>query len=204
MPRQSNSGSIGKVNMPRNQGLDGIKELTAWLEKDDATSRDMRAARLHDLVDILPVPSKDNSFLGDEESSICFHEVRRCYMDGSYIAVVLLCLAYVERELAASLYAAGWEPAKNARLGEVLEKAYDDHILSTYDWQTYSELANLRNSHAHFRSPGSPTSLLARTVEEEAFPREVLAKDAKRALHAMAGIVRRQAGKRATPDPPVE
>ena len=61
----------------------------------------------------------------------------------AYIAVVLLCLAYVERELAASLNAVGWEPAKNARLGEVQEKAYDDRILSTYDWQTYSELASL-------------------------------------------------------------
>ena len=184
--------------------LDGIDELTAWLEKDDATGREMRAARLHDLVDILPIPSEGITFLGGEESSICFDEIRRCYMDGSYIAVVFLCLAYVERELAASLYAAGWEPAKNARLGKVLEKAYDDHILSTYDWQTYSELASLRNSHAHFRAPGSPTSLLARTVEEEAFPREVLAKDAKIALEATAKIIKRQAGKRVTLDPPVE
>ena len=190
--------------MAGNQGLDGIRELTAWLEKDDATGRAMRAARLHDLVDILPVPSEGISFLGGEESLICFDEIRRCYMDGSYIAVVLLCLAYVERELAASLYAVGWEPAKNARLGEVLEKAYDDRILSTYDWQTYSELASLRNSHAHFRAPGSPTSLMARTVEEEAFPREVLAKYAKLALQAMARIVKRQAGQRVTLDPPVE
>ena len=190
--------------MPQNRGLDGIKECTAWLEKDDATSREMRAARLHDIVEILPVPSKGISFFGGWESSICFDEVRRCYMDGSYIAVVLLCLAYVERELAASLYAAGWEPAKNARLAEVLEKAYDDRMLSTYDWQTYSELASLRNSHAHFRTPGSPTSLLTRTVEEEAFPREVLAKDAKLALQAMARIVRRQGGTRVTLGPSVE
>ena len=45
---------------------------------------------------------------------ICFDEVRRCYLDGSDMAVVLLCLAYVERELAAGLYAAGWKDAKSA------------------------------------------------------------------------------------------
>ncbi len=42
---------------------------------------------------------------------VCFHEIRHCYLDGSYIAVVLLSLVYVERELAAVLYAAGWELA---------------------------------------------------------------------------------------------
>ncbi len=190
--------------MVGNQGPDGISELTAWLEKDDAKGRAMRAERLHELLDILPVPSEGISFLGGEESLICFDEIRRCYLDGSYIAVVLLCVAYVERVLAASLYAAGWDPAKNARLGEVLKRAHDESVLSTYDWKIYSELASLRNSHAHFRAPCSSTSLMARIVEEEAFPREVLAKDAKLALQAMARLVKRQAGKRVTLSPPVE
>ena len=67
------------------------------------------------------------------------------------MAVVLLCLAYVERELAADLYAAGWEAAKEARLGTVLEQAYGGGVLSELELQTYRELARLRNSHAHFR-----------------------------------------------------
>ena len=75
-----------KESMPGNQGLDRITELTAWLGKDDATSREMRAVRLHDLVDILPIPSNGISVLGGEESSICFDEIRRCYMHGPYTA----------------------------------------------------------------------------------------------------------------------
>ena len=59
--------------------------------------RDART-RLLDLWDILPVPSEGLSFLGGEESVICFDEVRCCYLDGSNFAVVLLCLAYVERD----------------------------------------------------------------------------------------------------------
>ena len=73
------------------------------------------------------------------------------------MAVVLLCLAYVERELAADLYAAGWEAAKEARLGTVLEQAYGGGVLSELELQTYRELARLRNSHAHFRAPGDKT-----------------------------------------------
>ena len=190
--------------MAGEQGAESIKELTAWLEAGDAKGRAMRARRLRDLLDILPVPSNGLSFLGGEESVICFDEVRRCYLDGSDMAVVLLCLAYVERELAAGLYAAGWKDAKSARLGAVLEKAYEGGVLSEFEWRTYRDLARLRNSHAHFRAPGSPTSLMARGVQGNALSTEVLAKDARRAVQAMARIVKRQSGRRLALDPPDE
>ena len=190
--------------MTGGQGAEGIKELTAWLEADDAKGRAMRARRFRDLLDILPVPSEGLSFLGGEESVVCFDEVRRCYLDGSDMAVVLLCLAYVERELAAGLYAAGWEDAKNARLGAVLEEAYEGGMLSGLELRTYRELARLRNSHAHFRAPGSPTSLMARAVQGNALGTEVLAKDARCAVQAMARIVKRQSGRRVALGPPDE
>ena len=188
--------------MAGEQGAHDVKELTAWLEADDAKGRAMRAKRLRDLLEILPVPSDGLSFLGGEQSAIYFDEVRRCYLDGSDMAVVLLCLAYVERELAAELFAAGWEDAKNARLGAVLEMAYECGVLSEREWRTYRELARMRNSHAHFRAPGSPASMLARAVEENALGCGVLAKDARRAVQAMARIVKRQSGRRVALGPP--
>ena len=137
------------------------------------------------------------SFLAGAPSAICFHEVRRCYVDGSEMAIVLLCLAYIERELAVAPYAAGWKRAKKARLGAVLKKAYKDGVLSELEWRTYQELARLRNSRAHFRAPGNPGSMLARVVEENALGTEMLAKDARRAVQAMADDCKapvRQAG----------
>ena len=190
--------------MAGDQAAYDIRELTAWLEEDDAKARAMRAKRLRDLLEILSIPSGGLSHLGGEQSAICFDEARRCYLDGSGMAVVLLCLAYVERELAARLYRAGWEPAKKARLGELLEKAYEDGMLSEFEWRTYRELADLRNSHAHFRAPGSQTSMMARTVEEEALASEVLANDARRAVKAMARIVKGQFSRRVALGPPDE
>lgn len=177
---------------------DRIEDLTAWLEADDAKSRATRVRRLRDLLGTMPVPSDGLSFLGGEASQICFDEVRRCYLDGSYLAVVLLSLAYVERELAAVLYAAGWEAAKKAPLGAVLDKARQDGVLAELEWHAYRELARLRNSHAHFRRPRSSESMMARVAEENAVPREVLAQDAKRAIRAMARFVRHQSGMRVT------
>ena len=184
------------------QGSVRTSEFTAWLDADDTKSRTMRAKRLRDLLEIFPVPSEGISFLGGEESVICFNEVRRCYLDGSNMAVVLLCLAYVERELAAVLYATDWKDAKNARLTAVLERAYQDGVLSELEWSTYRELARLRNSHAHFRGPGSPTSMMARATEEDAPVREVHAKDARRAIQAMAKLTKRQSGRRVQLGPP--
>ena len=191
------------------QNPQDIRELTAWLEADDAKSLAMRAARLRDLLDIFPVPSDGLSFLGGEQSVLCFEEIRRCYLDRSDMAVVLLCLAYVERELAAQLYAAGWNRAKKAPLMKVLERAYEDGVLSELEWRTYVELGRLRNSHAHFRTPGDPrqpdrTSFIFRVVEENALGTELLAKDARCALQAMARIVKRQSGQRVALSPPDE
>ena len=74
----------------------------------------------------------------------------------------------------------------------MLEEAYKRGVLSDLEWRTYRELAQRRNSHTHFRRPGSPSSLLARVVQQNARPTEVLANDARRAVLAMARIVRRQ------------
>ena len=180
----------------RDQGPHDTAELMRWLEEDDANGRARRAKRLQDLLSIVPVPEDGISFMAGIESSICFEEVRRCYLDGSDLAVVLLCLAYVERELAGQLYAAGWEPAKKAPLRAVLEKAHEDGWLSGEDWRTHAELAALRNAHAHFRAPLSKTTLAARSVGESALPQEVLERDARQAVVAMARIVRRQSGPR--------
>ena len=188
--------------MARDRDPEGTWELTAWLEADDKKGRTARARRLRELLAVLPAPEEGVSHVGGEESVICFNEVRRCYVDGSYLATVLLCLAYVERELAAGLYAEGWEDAKSAQLGRVLKKAHEDGMLSGVEWQTYREVAKLRNSHAHFRPPGSPESLIARVVHENALPMEVLAKDARCAIQAMARVVRRQSGFRVALGPP--
>lgn len=170
-------------------------ERIAWLEEDDAKSRQWRARRLEDLLEIVPVSSGGFHFFnGGDETMTCFHEVRRCYLDGSYMAVVLLALLYVERELAGLLYAAGWNPARNARLGSLLEEAHDREVLSDSDLQAFRELAKARNSYAHFRPPGTPTSLMARSVERRDPPNEVIAQDARRALEAMWRLVQRSGG----------
>ena len=91
---------------------------------------------------------------------------------------------------------AGWEAAKKARLEEVLQRAYEDGVLSEADYRAFRELGRLRNSRAHFRAYKRRTTMIARVTEENALSAEVLAMDARRAVEAMAKIVARQSGRR--------
>ena len=111
-------------------------------------------------------------------------------------------MVYVERELAAHYYAAGWEKAKEAQLVAILERAHEDGILSKLEWKTYRELGNLRNSHAHFRPPGKQSSLLARTVEKNTLPMEVLKEDARKAILVITMFLQHQSGRRVSLGPP--
>ena len=44
--------------------MEKIKDLTAWLEAYDAESREIRAMRLRELLDIFPAPSDGTTFFG--------------------------------------------------------------------------------------------------------------------------------------------
>ncbi|MCY3725344.1 MAG: hypothetical protein OXF95_01760 [Rhodobacteraceae bacterium] len=170
-----------------------LNELTTWLAEDDANSREARVERLQELLVILPGPFEEFlAFNGGEETLNCFLEVRRCYLDGSYIAVVLLSLLYIERELAAVLYAGGWgKPQNRPQLSKILNEACNRGLISNRDKEVFGKLADIRNSYAHFRSPCSDESLMVRSDKQNDFPREVLAKDARCALETMYRLLRR-------------
>ena len=101
-----------------------LEECIAWLAEVDAKSREIRAGRLQEILMTMPIPSVGFHFFNAGDlSKACFDEVRRCLLDGSNIAVTLRCLSYLERELAGVLYAAGWTPARAARLRTLLDEA---------------------------------------------------------------------------------
>ena len=171
-----------------------MDELTEWVKSDEDRSRTRRVRRHRELLELLPMPPEGLSFTGGEASVICLDEIRLCYVQGLDLAIVLLCLAYVEREVAANLYAAGWNGASKATLTQLLNKGLDDGLLTDAECRTIRGLADVRNSSAHFRAPGERSSLMHRAVEENSIGAEVLAKDAKRAVGVIAGLVKRQAG----------
>lgn len=165
-------------------------ELIAWLESDEKRSREWRAFRLAHLLETIQIPEEGAYFQGEISLQI-FNELRLAYIHGLYLATVLLSLAYVEQELSGRLYAAGWEGAKKERLEIILDKAYEYGILSEAELNTFQNLRSTRNAYAHFRRPGSSSSMLFRSVEHDELPYELMKADAHKAIESLGTIIGR-------------
>ena len=166
------------------------QELIAWLEADEARSRKWRAQRLGPLLKAIPMPEEGMFFQG-ELSSWTFEEVRLAYVNGLYLSTVLLSLAFVEREIAGRLYAAGWNEAKNAKLVMLLTKAHETSVINRGEFDTFQGLRRIRNSIAHFHGPLASSSASMRTISEDKQPNEVFAEDAKRTIDALGTFLPR-------------
>ena len=170
-----------------------IAELIAWLETDEASSREWRARRLRHLLEAIQ-PHEDGMFFQGEESLYSFNEVRLAYIHGLYLATVLLSLACIEREVAGRLYMAGWEEAKGVRLEELISKAHERAIISDAESDTFQHLRRVRNSYAHFKPPLHSSSLTRRALDQNVLPNEVLMVDAKKAVEALGSFFGRRHG----------
>ena len=164
-----------------------IEELIAWLETDEAPSREWRAHRLRYLLETIQPPKEGQG----EESLHSFNEVRLAYIHGLYLATVLLSLACIEREVAGRLYSAGWEKAKSAKLEELLSKAHEQGIISNEESDTFQHLRKVRNAYTHFKPPLDSSSLTGRALDQNTLPNEVLMADAQKAIEALGGFFRR-------------
>ena len=169
-----------------------LSELTAWLETDEAGSRERRARRLHHLLEVIPATGDGVFFCGGDLARKVFNEIRLSYIHSLDLSTVLLTLAYIEREIAARLYQAGWEQAKSERLEGLILKANESNILSDVELTTFQHLRGVRNTYAHFRPPRHRTSIMSRSVTENELPDDVVAKDAKRAIEALGSFFARQ------------
>lgn len=170
-----------------------IEELIAWLETDEAASREWRARRLRYLLEAIQAPKEDMFFHG-EESLHSFNEVRLAYIHGLYLATVLLSLSCIEREVAGRLYAMGWEKAKGAKLEELISKAHEQGIISDEESDTFQHLRRVRNSYAHFKPPLHSSSLTGRALDQNTLPDEVLMVDARKAIEALGSFFDRRLG----------
>ena len=168
--------------------------ITEWLKADEARSREGRARRLRHLLKVIPAAGGGVFFCGGDLARKLFDEIRRSYINGLDLATVLLALSYIEYELSARLYGSGWEQAKAARLGTVLLKAKECHLISDTEFATFQYLRGVRNAYAHFRPLSHPTSMLSRSVNEDELSDDIVARDAEQAIEALGSFFARQDG----------
>ena len=177
-----------------------LKELIAWLETDEAKTREVRAHRLFYLLEAIRVPEHGLLFNGDG-SVQAFDEVRLAYLHGLYLATVLLSLALIENEIAGELYAAGWEDAAEVGFKALLSEAHTRHWVSDWNQKILERLDDIRNSHAHFRpldfkAPSvkrhKVPSITLRSADQNLMPYEIYREDAEYAIEIVGRFLLRR------------
>ena len=118
-----------------------------------------------------------------------FWEMRWCFIQGQFLATVLLGLAFIERILAARYYEIGRDDLVRAKFSCLLKQALADSLISDNQSEGLNKARQYRNAYAHFRKPGSETDVVYRTqTGEHTLPYDVIEEDAVAVITTALGL----------------
>lgn len=170
-----------------------IAKITNWLKLEDENSLTSRVAHLsHWMGKFQGMPKYVMVPFHGRPSLECYEGARLAYIQGSYLATVVLCLAHIEHELAGYFHAAGKSWARTANLQKLLEEARQHGILSGSEVGALNDLRNVRNSYAHFKPESHSLSLSSRAVNQNESLIKTMGADAERALEALASFFQKR------------
>jgi hypothetical protein len=138
--------------------------------------------------------------LGWPESGWVFHsegtvqpwaELRRTFIDGCYLATILVGQSFLENLLAGQLAFARQKSVGRPHLAAVLEAVRDRGWLTPDEFATLDSLRKMRNPYAHYRHFNDPESLISRATTTETAPETLLEHDARALIEALYHLVNR-------------
>ena len=156
-----------------------------------AASRPYRVARMREMLTAFAPLEAGFGFHGLASAQM-FAELRLAYMHGLYLSTVLLVLGCLEHELAGALYAAGWDKAASARLEALVAESERRGFITVAEAAAFNRLRATRNAHAHFRAPGSRSTLMRRMVDDDQEPHALLQSDARLAIGVLGSYLARR------------
>ena len=164
-----------------------------WIEHEDRVARDDRITRLEWLA--ANYPSSDAGFMlhGGWLSHQLLEEAKYCFAYDQFLATAILGVAFIERVLAARLYAAGRNDLERAGGLDLLRESLKRAWISEEEFQQFDRVRRLRNPIVHFRRPLAPDTLEYRAVQEDARPYEIVQSDAQEILKAVFNVLQRSA-----------
>lgn len=126
--------------------------LTAWIENDEALSRESRLERLRFLTDEF-----DEGYRLSPGIAVAYEEeAKLCFYHGAFISTIVLVQMAVEETIRATLYDAGMDWAREDRsIGffRLIEEAYQRKLIRRDMRDSYHRLrSDIRNKYMHPKS----------------------------------------------------
>lgn len=135
------------------------RELERHLRRISSDLARTRVARLR-FVQSQFGPLRDKWYPGGIEVVAMFEEMRLCYVEGLFVATIVMAQTYLERVLGAWIMTTGFHypgPTNLRGLGfaGLLTLARKRHLVSKNDFAKFDALRQVRNSYVHIHS-GDP------------------------------------------------
>jgi hypothetical protein len=166
---------------------------------------------LADLHDELPERLARFRYLADQSATLgasgtliyggtpaysAFSEARSSFVQGNFMATVLLCQALAEHTLAALLNAVGFEKLpRKISFENTLSLCRRERMITEQDAVDLKRLSELRNPLTHFRDLSDPVHLDRRAISDNQTAMDLLAQDAHFAIAVMIRLLGKRAFK---------
>lgn len=124
--------------------------------------------------------------MGGSETMFLANEVRIAFVNGCYIATILLCAAIVEQELFAGLVSRDiYESTEKVYLGTMVSKSEELGMLTSEEADAVNELNSNRVSFFHYRDFSHPDAPFAEVFQKQDEPYSPYEEYENRARHAI-------------------
>jgi len=154
-------------------------KLLAALEVSDCDSRGKRASRIEWMGQF----SLSQWIIeGPVETLSLLSESKNCFIDGHFIATLVLSMGFIEHVLVIMLSSKGLS-SNHAGIGGTLELARTHNMLPNGLLDRTDLLQKRRNPFVHKKLPGHEHSLSFRYINERRHPNTILQEDAEESLH---------------------
>ncbi|MEO5774462.1 MAG: hypothetical protein ABIQ32_10145 [Sphingomicrobium sp.] len=160
--------------------LEFVRLLLADLHDD----LDGKIGRFRQLTDLSGALGSAGTMLpGAYTTSAAWREARISFVQGNYVATVMLCQGLAEHVLAAHLEMLGGDglPPK-ITFPETLRRCQDHSVIAQHDADDMRRLMALRNPLSHFRAIDDPATLMQRVLQTRESPDSHLLRDATFAI----------------------
>lgn len=159
--------------------------LERQLEKSDHQSFALRLERLKWLDSILP---KGSSFVMPPETFHVFEEARLAFINGEFVATLLLANAFLEQWLGNVLASEGHAKEARQGLAAILQCMEETGLLHEFLSHAADRLRKIRNPFVHIKPFDHEHRLTQRVLKGQIDPYSLLEEDAKDAISLMLQV----------------
>ncbi|HOX41185.1 MAG TPA: HEPN domain-containing protein [bacterium] len=158
--------------------------LATGLRAHDHRTFKKRLERVENLKKVMP----DAAYLMSFESHCVFTEAKNTFINGEFVASILLANAFIEHWLQVHLESKGFEVESKKGLKQILGFIKKNKMLHEYLVEKINNLRLLRNPFAHLKPANYLHGILNKVSSQQQFPDEVLEKEALKAIELMYQI----------------